>query len=107
MSKLGDLGNILKQAQEIQGRLAKVREEAGSRTVDATAGGGMVSVTVNGRLELLHLRIEPSVFEQGDVEMAQDLIIAAVNQGIRSAQKLMAEEMSKLTGGLAIPGLTG
>ena len=106
MSKAFGIGNIVKQAQELQERLAKVQEEASSRTVQATAGGGMVSVTVNGRLEIVQLRIERQALESGDVEMLQDLIIAAVNQGIRSAQQLMAEEMGKLTGGLKIPGLT-
>ncbi len=106
MSKGFELGNIMKQAQELQERLAKVQEEAAAKTVEATAGGGMVSVTVNGRLEIVRLHIEPQALESGDREMLQDLIIAAVNQGIRSAQQLMADEMGKLTGGLKIPGLT-
>jgi hypothetical protein len=106
MSKSGfGLGNIVKQAQELQERLAKVQEEAGARTVEAAAGGGMVSVTVSGRLEIVRLKIDPQVLQSGDVEMLQDLIVAAVNEGIRSAQRMMTEEMSKLTGGLKIPGL--
>jgi DNA-binding YbaB/EbfC family protein len=99
------LGNIVKQAQELQERLAKVQEEAASKTVEAASGGGMVRVTVNGRLEVVRLQIEPQVLSAGDAEMLQDLIIAAVNEGIRAAQRMMAEEMSKLTGGLKIPGL--
>ena len=106
MTKFGGFGNLVKQAQDLQGRLSKVQEEAATKTVDASAGGGMVSVTVNGRMEVVALRIDPSVLEAGDVDMLQDLVLAAVNQGMRSAQKLMAEEMSKLTGGLKIPGLT-
>ena len=106
MSRGLGLGNIVKQAQELQERLAKVQEEAAGKTVDASAGGGMVKVTVNGRLEVVALRIDPQALSSGDVEMLQDLIIAAVNEGIRAAQRLMAEEMSKLTGGLKIPGLT-
>jgi nucleoid-associated protein EbfC len=106
MSKDGfGLGNIVKQAQALQERLAKVQEEAGGRTVEASSGGGMVSVTVSGRLELLSLRIDPQVLQSGDTEMLQDLITAAVNEGIRAAQRMMTEEMSKLTGGLKIPGL--
>ena len=105
MSKSFGLGNIVKQAQELQERLTRVQEEAAAKTVEATAGGGMVRVTVNGKLEVLRLSIEPQVLEGGDVEMLQDLIIAAVNEGIRSAQRLMADEMNKVTGGLKIPGL--
>lgn len=106
MSKGLGLGNIVKQAQDLQARLAKVQEEASSRTVEASAGGGMVSVTVNGRLEVVRLQIEPQVLEGGDVQMVQDLVIAAVNQAIRGAQEQMAQEMGKLTGGLKIPGVT-
>jgi nucleoid-associated protein EbfC len=106
MSKGMGFGDIVKQAQELQERLARVQEEAAVRTVEASAGGGMVKATVNGRLEVVHLHIEPSVLEGGDVQMLEDLIIAAVNQGIRAAQQQMADEMSKLTGGLKIPGLT-
>lgn len=99
--------DLFKQAQEMQARLAEIQKEAARRTVEATAGGGMVTAVVSGRLELVSLRIEKQVLESGDAEMLQDLVIAAVNQGIRSAQQMMAEEMSKLTGGIKIPGLTG
>src|SRR5512134_2281863 len=105
MSRGLGLGDIVKQAQELQERLSKVQEEAAARTVDASAGGGMVKVTVNGRLEVVRLQIEPQVLTGGDVEMLQDLVTAAVNEGIRAAQRMMSEEMSKLTGGLKIPGL--
>jgi DNA-binding YbaB/EbfC family protein len=104
MSKIG-FGDIVKQAQDLQAKLGKVQEEAGGRTVEASAGGGMVSVTVNGRLEVVRLEIDPQVLAGGDRDMLQDLVVAAVNQGIRGAQKMMAEEMSKLTGGLKLPGL--
>ena len=106
MSKgIGQLGNIVKQAQELQERLARIQEEAATKTVEASAGGGMVTAVVSGRLELVQLRIEPQVIENGDREMLQDLVIAAVNQGIHAAQEMMAEEMKKVTGGLKIPGL--
>jgi DNA-binding YbaB/EbfC family protein len=98
--------DLFKQAQDLQERLQRVQEEAAERTTDASSGGGMVTATVNGRLELVRLRIEPSVLQGGDVEMLQDLVIAAVNQAVRGAQQQMADEMSKLTGGLKIPGLS-
>jgi len=107
MSKgLGQFGDIVKQAQQLQERLGQVQEEAAAKTVEATAGGGMVSVVVSGRLEVVRLRVDPQVIQSGDVEMLQDLITAAVNQGIRAAQQMMADEMKKVTGGLKIPGLS-
>jgi DNA-binding YbaB/EbfC family protein len=105
MSKVPGLGDLFKQAQDLQERLQRVQEEAAARTVDASAGGGMVRATVNGRLELVRLQIEPAALAGGDVEMLQDLVIAAVNQALRSAQQQMADEMSKLTGGLKLPGM--
>ena len=105
MSKVPGIGDLFKQAQDLQERLQRVQEEASARTVEATSGGGMVRATVNGRLELVRLQIEPGALAGGDVEMLQDLVIAAVNQALRSAQQQMADEMSKLTGGLKLPGL--
>ena len=105
MTKLPGIGDLFKQAQDLQARLQRVQEEAATRTVEASAGGGMVRATVNGKLELVRLQIEPAALEGGDVEMLQDLIIAAVNQALRSAQAQMADEMSKLTGGLKLPGM--
>lgn len=103
---MANFGDMMKQAQQLQTKLARIQEEAGKKTVEATAGGNMVTAVVNGRLELLSLRIDPAVAEGGDVEMLQDLVLAAVNEGLRKAQKMMADEMGKLTGGLKIPGLT-
>ena len=107
MSKGFDLGGILQQAQQLQERLANVQQELATRTVEASAGGGMVTATVNGKLEVVRIRIEPSLLESKDVEMLQDLVMAAVNEGIRSAQRLVADEMGKVTGGLGIklPGM--
>lgn len=101
------IGDFVKQAQQIQERLQQVQEEAAKKTVEAAAGGNMVIATVNGRLELLDLKIDSSVLEAGDVEMLRDLIMAAVNEGIRRAQQMMADEMGKITGGLGlkIPGM--
>ncbi len=107
MSKgFNPLGNIVKQAQELQERLGQIQEQAAAKTVEASAGGGMVTAVVSGRLELIELRIDPEVATSGDREMLQDLIIAAVNQAIRTAQEMMAEEMKKVTGGMKIPGLS-
>jgi DNA-binding YbaB/EbfC family protein len=100
----GDIGNIMKQAQQLQERLAQVQEDVARRTVEAAAGGGMVKVKVNGKHELLAITIDPSVLKE-DVELVQDLVLAAVNEGLRSAQRMVAEEMTKVTGGLKIPGL--
>jgi DNA-binding YbaB/EbfC family protein len=101
---LGDLGNIMKQAQQLQERLSQVQDTVARQTVEASAGGGMVKVVINGKHELLSLTIDPSVLKE-DVELVQDLVLAAVNEGIRSAQKMVADEMTKATGGLKIPGL--
>jgi nucleoid-associated protein EbfC len=106
MSKgLNPLGNIMKQAQELQERLAQIQEQAATQTVEASAGGGMVTAVVSGRLEVVSLRIDPEVLKSSDIEMLQDLVMAAINQGIRNAQAMVAEDMKKVTGGLKIPGL--
>jgi DNA-binding YbaB/EbfC family protein len=102
-----NMADILKQAQAMQAKLAEMQAEAEKRTVEASAGGGMVTAAVNGKLELLSVRIEPQVLDSGDREMLQDLIVAAVNEAIRKAQQMMAEAMSRVTGGLKIPGLGG
>ncbi len=102
---LGGMGNLFKQAQEIQARLAQVQEDLGRKTVDASSGGGMVQVTVNGHLVLSAIKVDPSVINPQDKEMLEDLVLAAVNEGLRRAREMAAEEMSKVTGGLKIPGL--
>jgi len=96
----------MKQAKKLQERMASLQDELALRTVEASAGGGMVSVLVNGRHELVSLKIEKEVVNQEDVDMLQDLIMAAVNEGMRKAQEMAAAEMAKLTGGINIPGLT-
>lgn len=100
-----NLGNILRQAQKIQEKMAKIQEEIATRTVEATSGGGMVKAVANGRQEVLSIEIDPEILSSGDREMVQDLVVAAVNEALRKAKELVAEEMSKLTGGLNIPGL--
>ena len=100
-----NFGNIMKQAKKMQERMMQLQEELASRTVEATAGGGMVAVTVNGKFEILSLRIDKEVVNPQDVEMLQDLVMAAVNEGVRKAQEMAAAEMGKVTGGMQIPGL--
>jgi DNA-binding YbaB/EbfC family protein len=95
----------MKQAKKIQERIAGIQAELETKTVEATAGGGMVSVVVNGKFELLSLKIDREVVNPEDVEMLQDLITAAVNEGVRKAQEMVSTEMSKITGGFNIPGL--
>ena len=101
-----NIGNIMKQAQKMQAQIAKVQEELADKTVEAAAGGGMVFVVVNGKQEILSIKIEPEVIDAQDKEMLQDLVVAAVNEGLRKSQEMVAEEMKKITGGLQIPGLT-
>ena len=101
----GGMGDLLKQAQEMQGRIAKIQEELGQKTVEGSAGGGMVQVTINGQFNLTAVKIEPSVINPAEKEMLEDLIAAAVNDGMRKARDMVSTEMSKITGGLKIPGL--
>jgi DNA-binding YbaB/EbfC family protein len=102
---IGGVGNLLKQAQEMQARISKIQEELGQKTVEGSAGGGMVQVTVNGQLNLCGLKIDPSVINSEEKEMLEDLVLAAVNDGMRKARDMVSAEMSKVTGGLKIPGL--
>jgi DNA-binding YbaB/EbfC family protein len=101
------MGNMMKQAQKLQTRMMKMQEELAGRTVEATAGGGMVKVTVNGAQppQVMAIEMEQEVVDPQDVEMLQDLVLAAVNEGLKKSQEMVAAEMSKLTGGLNIPGL--
>jgi len=101
-----DMGKLMKQAQQMQAKMMRVQEELEGRTVEATSGGGMVTAVVNGKHELISLKIEKDVVDPEDIEMLQDLVVAAVNEGVRKAQEMAQEEMSKLTGGFRIPGLT-
>jgi nucleoid-associated protein EbfC len=97
-----NMQQLMKQAQQMQEKLQKQME---AMVVDATAGGGMVSVKMNGQKQLLSIQIEPDVFSGGDKDMLQDLIVAAVNEGIRKVDEAMAQQLGSLTGGLKIPGL--
>lgn len=101
----GNIGNIMKQAQAMQDQLAKIQEQAAAKTVDGTAGGGMVTVTASGAMQIVAVKIDPEVVTSGDVDLLQDLIVAASNDALRKARDMMAEEMKAITGGLRIPGL--
>ena len=100
-----NMNQMLKQAQKMQEQMVKMQEEIENKTFEATAGGGAVKAVINGKKELVELTIDPDAVDPEDVEMLQDMIIAAVNEGIRNAEETSAGEMSKLTGGLNIPGL--
>jgi len=104
MSK-GGIGNIMKQAQQMQRRMTELQEELENKQVEASAGGGMVTAVVSGKQQLLELRIDPTVVDPDDVEMLQDLVTAAVNEAIKQSQQMAQQEMGKITGGMNIPGL--
>lgn len=101
-----NLGSIMKQAQKMQAQIAKIQEELAQKTVEASAGGGMVIVVANGKQEIISIKIEPEVVDAQDIEMLQDLVVAAINEALRKSQEMVSEEMRKVTGGLQIPGLT-
>jgi DNA-binding YbaB/EbfC family protein len=100
-----DLNALMQQAQLMQQRMMDAQEAARAKTVEATAGGGMVTVVVTGGMEVKSIKIDPAVIDPKDAGMLQDLVVAAVNQGLQKAQELMAAEMQSVTGGLNIPGL--
>lgn len=101
-----NFGHIMKQAQKLQADIQKLQEDLGRRTVEGTAGGGMVKAAVTGKQDVLSIQIEKEVVDPEDVEMLQDLVTAAVNDALRKSREMAAQEMSKLTGGMQIPGLT-
>lgn len=102
---MGNMNQLMKQAKKMQEDMAKMQEQLEDKTVEAAAGGGMVSVVVNGKKEVLELNIKPEVVDPDDIEMLQDLVIAAVNEGIRKADEMVQGEMSKITGGMGMPGM--
>ncbi|HFB83596.1 YbaB/EbfC family nucleoid-associated protein [Thermosulfuriphilus ammonigenes] len=100
-----NIKDLMRQAQKMQARLAKLQEELADKTVESSVGGGMVTAVVNGRQELVSIKIDPEVVNAEEVEMLEDLIVAAVNDALRKSQQMVQEEMTKLTGGMKIPGL--
>ncbi len=103
--KMPDLGSLMQAAQRMQADATKMQEELAAKTCEASSGGGMVVATLNGAFELVSLKIDKSAADPNDLEMLQDLIVAAVNQGVHKVREMTQSEMSKLTGGLSIPGL--
>lgn len=101
----GNMNQMIKQAQKMQEQMLKMQEELEEKVFEASSGGGAVSVKISGKKELAEISIKPEAVDPDDVEMLQDLIVAAVNEGLRKADESSASEMSKLTGGLNIPGL--
>lgn len=99
------MGNMMKQAQKLQSKMLKLQEELAEKTVETTSGGGMVKVVANGRQQIVSIQIEEEVVDPDDVEMLQDLILAAINDALAKSQEMISGEMSKLTGGINIPGM--
>ena len=100
-----NMGNMMKQAQKMQAKMMEMQEELGTKTVEATAGGGMVKVVATGKQQIVSIDIEKEVVDPEDVEMLQDLITAAVNDALAKSQEMVSSQMSKITGGMNIPGL--
>ncbi len=99
------MGNIMKQAQQLQSKMLKLQEELAERTVETASGGGMVKVVANGKQQIVSIQIEEEVVDPEEVEMLQDLILAAINDALAKSQEMVSGEMSKLTGGMNIPGM--
>ncbi len=101
----GGMNNLVRQAQKMQSRIAKVQEEIGHKTIEASTGGGMVTAVVNGNQELLKIKINPEVVDPQDVEVLEEMVVGAINQAMELASEMMNSEIEKITGGLNIPGL--
>ncbi|MCY3770859.1 MAG: YbaB/EbfC family nucleoid-associated protein [Gemmatimonadetes bacterium] len=99
------MSGMMKRVQRMQKKMVQIQEEIAQRRVEGTAGGGMVTAVVDGKLNVVEIRIDPAVVDPEDVEMLEDLVLAAVNQGQQKAQEMVNQEMGQLTGGLNIPGL--
>ncbi|AFV01232.1 MULTISPECIES: YbaB/EbfC family nucleoid-associated protein [Dehalobacter] len=102
---MGNMNQMLKQAQKMQENMMKAKEELESQSIQASSGGGMVEVVVSGKMEVLELKIKPEAIDPDDAELLEDMIKAAVNQGLRNAQAMVENGMAKATGGFNIPGL--
>ncbi|HEY3068666.1 MAG TPA: YbaB/EbfC family nucleoid-associated protein [Methylomirabilota bacterium] len=98
-------GNIMKEAQRLQQQMEALQEEVSKKKVEATAGGGMVTVEANGKQEIVSVKIDPEVINKDDAQMLEDLVLAACNEALRKSRELVQQELGKLTGGLKIPGL--
>ncbi len=102
---MGNMNNLMKQARKMQEQVLKMQEELEKKTVEASAGGGVVTVVASGKKEIVEIKINPEVVDPDDIEMLQDLILAATNEALRKADEMVQNEMSKIAGGMGIPGL--
>lgn len=102
---MGNMNNLMKQAKKMQEQMLKMQEELEEKTVEASAGGGVVTVIANGKKEIIEINIDPSVVDPDDVEMLQDLVMAAANEALRMAEEMVQSEMGKITGGMGLPGM--
>ncbi|MFW5790436.1 MAG: YbaB/EbfC family nucleoid-associated protein [Halanaerobiaceae bacterium] len=100
-----NMKKMMQQAQQMQAKMEKMQEELEDRTVEATSGGGVVKVVVNGKFQVLDLEIDPDAVDPDDVEMLEDLVLAAINEGMRNVQDMINDEMGDLTGGMNLPGM--
>jgi len=105
MKGIPDIGNLMKKAQQLQEKMVKMQEELSEKTVEASAGGGMVTVVANGKQEIVSIKIDPEVVDSDDVEMLEDLVLASVNEALDQAKEMAGAEMNKITGGVKIPGM--
>jgi DNA-binding YbaB/EbfC family protein len=105
MKSMGNMGNMMKQAQKLQAKMMKLQEELAEKTIEGSAGGGMVKAVANGKQQVISIRIEKEVIDPEDPDMLQDLVLAAVNDALQKSQEMVSDEMGKLTGGFNIPGL--
>jgi len=99
------MNKMIKQAKQVQEKIVKMQEELREREIEASSGGGAVTVKVNGKQELVSIQIKPEAVDPDDLEMLEDLVLAAVNEGVRKSQEMVSNEMAKITGGFNIPGL--
>lgn len=106
LGNIGDMSGMLKKAMELKANMEALKEQLGDEQVEASVGGGMVSVVVSGKLELLSIKIDPEIIDANDPETLETMVQAAVNEGVRKAQQMVKEKMQEMTGGLDIPGLT-
>ena len=104
MGNMGNIGKLMKQAQEMQAKMARVQEELAEREIEATSGGGVVTVRMNGKQEVLSIKIKPEAVDPEDVEMLEDLILAALHEAREKVEALVQQEMGRVTGGLGLPG---
>ncbi len=100
-----NMNKMMKQVQKMQGQMTKVQDELAKKTVEASVGGGVITVVANGQQEIVDIKIDPDAIDPEDVEMLEDLILAATNEAMRKVQEMASKEMGKVTGGLNVPGL--